>query len=87
LEAFLTAELDEARTYLAQPQAVILAEAGYMRAGWGIETKAHCHVYHAVHLFSRLQGESPENGSFIEFAWRSSGIFAEKVRKQRNWRL
>jgi hypothetical protein len=51
------------------------------------EAKAHCHVYHAVHLFFGLQGESPENGSFIEFGWRLSGVFAEKVRKWRNWRL
>jgi hypothetical protein len=47
----------------------------------------HCKPYHAVHLFSRLQGESPENGSFIEFGWRLSRIFTEKVRKRRNWRL
>jgi hypothetical protein len=51
------------------------------------ETGKHCHVYHAVHLFWRLQGESPENGSFIEFGWRLSGVFAEKARKWRNWRL
>src|ERR1700733_1527073 len=36
---------------------------------------------------SVLQGESPENGSFIEFGQRLLGIFAEKVRKWRNWRL
>jgi len=57
-----------------------------MRAGTDIE-KTHCHIYHAVHLFERLQGESPENGSFIEFGWRLSGVFAEKVRKWRNRRL
>jgi hypothetical protein len=55
-----------------------------MRAGRDIETKAHCQVYHAVDLFYRLQGESPQ---FIEFGWRLSGVFAEKVRKWRNWRL
>jgi hypothetical protein len=33
------------------------------------------------------KGESPENGSFIEFGWRLSGVFAEKVRKWRNQRL
>ena len=38
----------------------------------------HCRIYGAVHLFQRLQGESPENGSFIEFGWRLSGGFAKK---------
>jgi hypothetical protein len=35
----------------------------------------------------RLQGESTENGSFIEFGWRLSRVFAEKVRKWLNRRL
>jgi hypothetical protein len=41
--------------------------------GWGIETKAHGQVYHAVHLFWRLQGESPENGALLN----SAGDFRE----------
>jgi len=61
------------------------------------ETKAHCHVYHAVVLFFGLRGESPENGSFLEFDWRLSGILGPKsanvslqrllaMRKARIWR-
>jgi hypothetical protein len=68
-----------------------------MRAGWGIETKAHCQVYHAVVLFFGLQGESPENGSFLGFGWRLLGMLGQKssniglqrllaMRKARIWR-
>jgi hypothetical protein len=49
-----------------------------MRAGRDIETKAHCHVYHTVCLFFSLQGESPENGSFLGFGWRLLGILGPK---------
>jgi hypothetical protein len=68
-----------------------------MRAGRDIETKAHCHVYHTVCLFFSLQGESPENGSFLGFGWRLLGILGPKssnvglqrllaMRKARIWR-
>ena len=68
-----------------------------MRAGRGIETKAHCHVYHAVYSFFGLQGESPENGSFLGSGWRLLGILGPKssnfdlprplaMRKARIWR-
>jgi hypothetical protein len=71
--------------------------AGYMRAGRDIQTKAHCHVYHAVDLFFSLRGESPENGSFLGFGWRLLGILGPKssnfslqrllaMRKARIWR-
>jgi hypothetical protein len=49
-----------------------------MHAGRGIETKAHCHIYHAVYSFFGLQGESPENGSFPGFGWRLLGILGPK---------
>src|SRR6201998_4051911 len=68
-----------------------------MHAGRGIETKAHCYVYHAVYLFFGLQGESPENGSFLGFGWRLLVILGPKssnvglqrllaMRKARHWR-
>jgi hypothetical protein len=31
-----------------------------------------------VELFFGLQGESPENGSFLGFGWRLLGIFGPK---------
>jgi hypothetical protein len=50
-----------------------------------------------VDLFFRLHGESPENGSFLGFGWRLSGILRPKssiiglqrllaMRKARIWR-
>jgi hypothetical protein len=42
------------------------------------ESEACCHVYHAVDLFSGLQGESPENGSFPGFGWRLLGILGPR---------
>jgi hypothetical protein len=50
-----------------------------------------------VHLFFSLQGESPENGSFLGFGWRLLGILGPKssnvglqrllaMRKARIWR-
>jgi hypothetical protein len=38
-------------------------------------------------IYSSVQGEAPENGSFIELGWRLPGVFAEKFRKWRNRRL
>jgi hypothetical protein len=43
-----------------------------------IETKAHCHLWHAVGLFFGLQGESLENGSFLGFGWRLLGILGPR---------
>jgi hypothetical protein len=50
-----------------------------------------------VYLFFGLQGESPENGSFLGFGWRLLGILGPKssnvglqrlltMRKARHWR-
>jgi hypothetical protein len=44
-------------------------------------------VYRAVHLFYRLQGESPENGSFLGFGWRLSGVLGAKRLNTSLWRL
>jgi hypothetical protein len=40
-----------------------------------------------VDLFFGLQGESPENGSFVEFDWRLSGILGPKTSNVRLQRL
>jgi hypothetical protein len=42
------------------------------------ETEVYCRAYHAVDLFSGLQGESPENGSFLGFGWRLLGILGPR---------
>jgi hypothetical protein len=51
------------------------------------ETEAHCRILHAVDLFFGLQGESPENGSFLGFGWRLSGIIDPKSSNTGLWRL
>jgi hypothetical protein len=56
------------------PQAVLHAARRRVRANVGANWPPH----HAVDLFFGLRGESPENGSFLEFDWRLSGILCPK---------
>jgi hypothetical protein len=50
-------------------------EASPLQVDWGTQD---CGAQHAVDLFFGLQGESPENGSFLGFGWRLLAVLGQK---------
>jgi hypothetical protein len=69
------------------PESAVPVDAVAVLNRTSIFPECNCQPWHAVDLFFDLQSESPENGSFLGFCRRLSGILMPKSSIVGLWRL